>query len=380
MSANAAARRLAMKAKEMSSTRYIATLIRAPPKVPFISLIQDVERSNLANLFQSKPPCGWRKSIVNSNFFSASAMSNDASAEPVLEDENSANRGYTSTEHQSQLSPLQVDMEELRALASQRCTALKLADMYKYAVDFNDQKQRLSNAQFLHRELPIRIAQRAIDLLTLPHGLSEAAPIQQVAHYYLQYLVLFQEFPVPTTSDEEERFTELLQGMVLDRTSIPNAVAQGVSTWVASNERTEGFLAIDRLQEMEDALYRFFTARVGLRFLTEHHILSAPKRMQNGSHQRLKEAQSPYNDVPDSNDKNVFLGCIQTDCNPTKEVRKVAEEVARQTKEHFGMCPAIEIVDATRSNKNVNFTYVPHHLHYMVGELIKNSCRATVRK
>ena len=71
---------------------------------------------------------------------------------------------------------LEVDMEELQELASMRCTPLRLRDMYKYAIDFNNQEQRLLNAQFLHKELPIRVAQRAVDLLTLPHGLSEALP------------------------------------------------------------------------------------------------------------------------------------------------------------------------------------------------------------
>ena len=57
-----------------------------------------------------------------------------------------------------------VDMDALHALASQRPTPLRLADMYKYAV-MKVRGQRLRNAQFLHRELPIRIVQRTIDLL-----------------------------------------------------------------------------------------------------------------------------------------------------------------------------------------------------------------------
>ena len=45
---------------------------------------------------------------------------------------------------------------------------------------------RLRNAQFLHKELPIRIAQRAIDLLTLPHGLNCTREVQSIANTYLQ--------------------------------------------------------------------------------------------------------------------------------------------------------------------------------------------------
>lgn len=56
-------------------------------------------------------------------------------------------------------------------LASQKTTPLSLQNMYRYA-SVGKPAQRLRNAQFLHRELPIRIAQRAVDLLTLPHGLN----------------------------------------------------------------------------------------------------------------------------------------------------------------------------------------------------------------
>lgn len=40
--------------------------------------------------------------------------------------------------------------------------------------------RRLANAQFLHRELPVRLSQRAVELMNLPHGLSDVPGIQQV--------------------------------------------------------------------------------------------------------------------------------------------------------------------------------------------------------
>lgn len=39
---------------------------------------------------------------------------------------------------------------------------------------------RLANAQFLHRELPVRLSQRAVELMNLPHGLSDVPGVQQV--------------------------------------------------------------------------------------------------------------------------------------------------------------------------------------------------------
>ncbi|OEU14047.1 alpha-ketoacid dehydrogenase kinase [Fragilariopsis cylindrus CCMP1102] len=240
--------------------------------------------------------------------------------------------------------------------------------MYKYAiVDVDNPEQRIRNAQFLHNELPVRLAQRAVDLLTLPHGLNEIPAVLQVAHVYLLYLEKFQDCPIPTDVQSEELFTDMLQSMVLERSSIPNAIARGVDTWI--DERS--FNNIKRYAEMEDALYRFFTARVGLRFLTEHHVLSSPIRISN----KLEE---------DFNENNSFLGCIQPNCCPSLEVRKVVEAVKKQTMDYYGdgVCPEIQIVDKDMhgGERKNNFTYVPHHLHYMVGELLKNSYRATVKR
>ena len=310
------------------------------------------------SLKRKAPASGWKKTIVSST----GGLADD---EPMPSSFFAKNESETTEEELN----LEVDMEELQKLASMRCTPLSLKDMYKYAVDFNDQEQRLRNAQFLHTELPIRIAQRAVDLLTLPHGLSEALPIKQIAHIYLLYLEKFQEYPVPTTPEEEDGFTEMLQSMVLNRTSIPMAIARGVDAWRKTNRADE--LELDRLQQMEDALYRFFTARVGLRFLTEHHILSSPRL---ASRNVLRKSHSSF-----ASDDKDFLGCIETDCNPVVEISKVVENVTRQTQDYFGVCPEIQIIDSTQDLES-KFTYVPHHLHYMVGELLKNSCRATAKR
>ena len=48
---------------------------------------------------------------------------------------------------------------EIRALAAKKSTPLSLANMYRYASSDVHTGQRLRNAQFLHRELPIRLAQ-----------------------------------------------------------------------------------------------------------------------------------------------------------------------------------------------------------------------------
>ena len=258
-----------------------------------------------------------------------------------------------------------MELDELKSIASRKALPLSLADMFRYASA--DPSQRLRNAQFLHQELPTRIAHRTIDLLTLPLGLNKTRQVNNIARQYITYLQKLTSFPMPQNDEEERAFTELLSGFVMDRTSIPMAIAAAVSS--LKDKRRE---ALDdrRLQNMEEALYRFFTSRVGLRFLTEHHILS----QRNSNSETLRERQGTIGEFP-------FLGCIQKDCDPVLEVQRVSASVRDQCFESFGVAPVIEVVDCTRQKyKERTFTYVPHHLQYMLAELLKNSCRATVKR
>lgn len=293
------------------------------------------------------------------------------------------------------LSSNDITLEELTSLASLRTTPLSLANMYRYASLSSsvDSKcydaQRLRNAQFLHRELPIRIAQRSVDLLTLPHGLNHTRQVRSVTGIYLKYLRKFRDTPSPRNAEDEERFTDMLHELVLDRTSIPSSIARGIAE--LRDARRED-LDLRRLREMEDALYRFFTARVGLRFLTEHHVLSARGRGDRNDELRRRQSCLDYNgaeewgvssaDEPEgAQQEEEHPGCIQKNCDPVLQARRVAAQVTRHCRECYGVSPDVEIVDCTdAADADVDFTYVPHHLQYMLAELLKNSCRATVRR
>jgi len=267
-------------------------------------------------------------------------------------------------------------LDELKDLALRSCTPLSLSDMYKYASGNVNSKnyatQRLRNAQFLHQEMPIRVAQRTVDLLTLPYGLNKTQSVQDIVHIYLKYLQSFKNFPCPTNEDEELKFTSMLRTMVLDRSSIPEAIARGL--FALKDHRTEG-LDVQRLQAMEKALYRFFNARTGLRLLTEHHVLSCKHFQEENIELRRNQSW-----VEQHNNTNEY-GCIQKNCDPTQEARMVSNQIMEQCKKRYGVSPEIEIIDCSpKQFARSDFTYVPHHLQYMLAELLKNSCRATVKR
>lgn len=303
-------------------------------------------------------------------WFSTVAAAADADASLLIATSTtpSTTSSLSNSSIDSLLQEAGIEREYLESLAKQHPTPLRLRDMYEYGTS-TDSKQRLRNCQFLHKEIPVRLAQRSVDLLTLPHGLSEAVPIRQVASIYLNFLRRFKEFPYPVTVEQEGRFTDMLQTIVLNRSSVPVSIAQGVKTWWLKEQPGDE----ERLQEMEEALYRFFTARVGLRFLTEHFVLSSNRE----SAKALRKVTSIF-PLSGSSEKDKVLGCIQSDVDVVKEIRRVADLVTHQTKEYYGgLCPVIDIIDCVSEHE---FTHVPHHLHYMVSELLKNSCRASMRR
>ncbi|KAL7499961.1 hypothetical protein ACHAWT_010902 [Skeletonema menzelii] len=301
----------------------------------------------------------------------------------------------TTSNTESSSSPVKISMDELLALASCQPTPLSLKAMFEYAPKKASKKSpssasankyvdldRLRNSQFLHRELPIRIAQRAIDLLTLPYGLNRTKEVQSIANTYLQYLQKLRNFPMPTNAESEREFTDVLKSFILDRHSIPMAIARGLQS-LEDGRRAP--MDVRRLAEMEDALSRFFTARVGLRFLVEHHVLTGNEESSTALYKQQLEAEGGLEllktdlliTLPSEDD---CCGSIQKNCDPVLEVRRTAARVTMLCRESYGVAPEIEVVDCTlNADADVPFTYVPHHLRYMLAELLKNSCRATVK-
>lgn len=206
-------------------------------------------------------------SYIERNMYSGRRCLTTTSTQPLGD---SNEEGETTQDHNKHRSSKMglglagISMDELLALASCQPTALSLEAMYRYAPKRRNKNEqpnsthhvdigRLRNAQFLHKELPIRIAQRAVDLLTLPHGLNRTSEVQSVANTYLQYLQNLKDFPIPTNAAQEQEFTHVLNDFTLDRHSIPMAIAKGLQS--LKDERKAPVDA-RRLAEMEEALNR----------------------------------------------------------------------------------------------------------------------------
>jgi len=104
--------------------------------------------------------------------------------------------------------------------------------------------------------------------------------------------------------------------------------------------------------EVDTILRRFFMARIGLRFLIQHHIESFANRSGHS-------------------------GILQLECSPSNVAKKAAKDSAALCKSTLGQAPHISIEEFPVGG---TFTYVPMHMNYILTEIFKNACRAVVER
>mmetsp|Transcript_58152 Transcript_58152/g.185060 ORF Transcript_58152/g.185060 Transcript_58152/m.185060 type:complete len:176 (-) Transcript_58152:244-771(-) len=101
----------------------------------------------------------------------------------------------------------------------------------KYMMDFGSfpiDRQILMSAQFLHKELPIRLAHRVTELENLPHGLSAKKHILKVRDWYVESFQDLRSYPEPKDMQSEQNFTKLLQSIMTRHANVVPVVAMGV--------------------------------------------------------------------------------------------------------------------------------------------------------
>jgi len=242
-------------------------------------------------------------------------------------------------------SNVQPDFEvRLEELAAKPATAVSLKQLWRVGHNPTPE-QSLLNAQFLRRELSVRFAQRAMQLSALPLGLSDHRAVQEAADIYRQITALLLSSPSPRTFDQEEDFARILRATKLNAMAIPTMIGRALT-----DLRQRRPLDPAGQRRVDQELDNFFSSRIGHRFLIEHYIAS--KEPREG-----------------------FSGVIQARCSPVVVCEEAALAVARDVRRLHGTCPHVSVI----GDREHTFTYLPSHIYFIVNELLKNACSATVR-
>jgi len=236
-------------------------------------------------------------------------------------------------------------MNRIAYFAAQPTTAVSLRELFEIGLS---RSRRLAHAQFIQRELPIRLSQRVMELHSLPFSLDRTPGIADIASWYGGYAKQISQHSQPKDLLQERHFTRLLERIFEDHSEVIVTMSMGVKSLmveVGQEEYEERYQA-----QVEEMLNRFFMARIGIRFLTQHHIESQRNRPHHS-------------------------GIINSQCSAMEIARIAAQDAMRVCEFSLGCAPKVEIGSM---DEQARFAYIPMHLQYMLLEILKNACRASV--
>ncbi|KAE8077132.1 hypothetical protein FH972_015726 [Carpinus fangiana] len=236
-------------------------------------------------------------------------------------------------------------IDDVQRWGCMKQTGVSLRYMMEFGSEPSD-RNLLISAQFLHKELPIRIARRAIELETLPYGLSEKPAVLKVRDWYLDSFRDLRSFSeIKNTSDEKE-FTQMIKAIKVRHNNVVPMMALGVQQLKKGMDST---IVYEDLDEIHQFLDRFYMSRIGIRMLIGQHV-------------ELHNPDPPLHCV----------GYIHTKMSPLEIARNASEDARAICMREYGSAPDVNIY----GDPSFTFPYVPTHLHLMVFELVKNSLRA----
>jgi pyruvate dehydrogenase kinase 2/3/4 len=236
----------------------------------------------------------------------------------------------------------------------------------------------LFSAQFLHKELPIRLAHRVAELENLPFGLSTKPQVLTVRDWYVESFEDIREMKEINSMEREEKFTELLSSVMKRHNDVVPMIARGVlelknelaekskkggshgSSSTNNNKKNNSNNSsssidanrIAHLPEIHQFLDGFYMSRIGMRMLIGQHVA--------------------LHEPP----KKDYVGLICTKTRALEVCKDAVDDARALCARQYGDAPEVEIF----GDPNLTFAYVPGHIHHVVFELVKNSLRAVAER
>lgn len=207
----------------------------------------------------------------------------------------------------------------------------------------------LATAQFLQRELSVRLAHRVKDIHYLPYVCILRAPsIAEVCRLYESSLHDLQKLTVDTPQEEEE-FSALLRQMVAVHKEVLPLMQRGF----AELDAVCGDDPRLNKDDLSAFLDRFMTTRIGNRVLAEHYFGLA------------KKGEDPNR-----------IGVVKTNCRVKDIVQKTTVPLVQLISKMYGVKSDVVI----RGQLDTELSFIPEHIHFILNELLKNALRASVEK
>eukprot|EP00947_MAST-08B_sp_MAST-8B-sp1_P006017 g6017.t1 len=171
-------------------------------------------------------------------------------------------------------------------LGSRPVTAISLQDLFKYSRVDTPEWQVVANGNYMRRELPVRFAQRALELDALPGSLPDSPQVRLIRDLYSSIAEELVEEPKLRTVRDVDRFARKLEGIMRrkDASHVVQTISMGVLE-LRRDYKARGVWHRGVRHAVDRHLDRFHMARIGLRFITEQFITSLEQRRLQGRRQ-----------------------------------------------------------------------------------------------
>ncbi|KAL1302963.1 hypothetical protein AAFC00_003281 [Neodothiora populina] len=220
----------------------------------------------------------------------------------------------------------------------------------------------LGSANYVREELPTRLAHRIRNIENLPYS---ALLNPHIAHVYELYNCAFEKFrrvPEIKTLEDNDRFCDVMKECLTEHLSVIPRLAMGVLE-IQDSVRSED---CDRL------MTTLLRARISRRVIAEQHLA-----LTETFHSPWHFPQAPKTAMTAPEDD--LIGEVLLKCSAKDIIEKCTETVRKLTYDAYGQhveLPEVRI----RGHLDTTFPYIPSHLEYIIGELLRNSFQAAMER
>ena len=219
----------------------------------------------------------------------------------------------------------------------------------------------LSSANYVRLELPTRIAHRLRNMQTLPYT---ALTNPHIGHVYELYYTAFERLRKVSevrSLDDNDRFCEVIKTCLKEHLSVIPRLAMGVLE-IQNSVSSE---------ECDRFMTTLLRSRISRRVIAEQH-LALTDTFHSPWH--FPDAKKSVMSAEDD-----FVGEIFLKCNAKEIIEKCAATARKLTSRAYG--PDVTIPEIVlQGHLDTTFPYIPSHLEYIIGELLRNSIQAVVEQ
>uniref|UniRef100_T1KZV8 Protein-serine/threonine kinase n=1 Tax=Tetranychus urticae TaxID=32264 RepID=T1KZV8_TETUR len=219
-----------------------------------------------------------------------------------------------------------------------------------YAGKSPDGSHLLRSAQYLHKELPVRIAHRIAGFRELPFIVGCNPTILGVHEQYIQAFYQVTEFPEITDLETEKRYTAMLRQLLDTHKDVVTRLAEGF-------RESRKHIKVTSNLDLTNSNQRFVIKKFF--FLISHLFLDNTNFFGSDFNFAAWYANS---------------GRTSFTMKPKQLIEKWCDYVRVLCENKYGKSPAFRL----NGHLNASFPYIETPLDYILPELLKNAVRANV--